>query len=257
MVQASDFRIEWGQIVFLCCMQNFMLGSLKHQFASTLNAHSQTDWAIEDQAENWTQQPVPMMSEYSAHLTSLPIGFLTWLWRYMFVVVIFDALAQANDFRIEIRQVVFLCWMQDSKLGSIRHQFVSTPDVHSQTDWAIEDQAKNLNSTAHPYDEWAFSPLDSTADLFSHPALEIYVCCCYFGDKLPAFRLRIPKKMIGKWLGKNYGEWLMVSISSSSPASSIFWSLLTILVKSLSLMPPWFIRLTQRKLRGQLRYTHF
>ena len=29
-------------------------------------------------------------------------------------VVIFDALAQASDFRIERRQVVFLCWMQDS-----------------------------------------------------------------------------------------------------------------------------------------------
>ena len=33
---------------------------------------------------------------------------------YIFVVVNFDALAQASDFRIEMRQVVFLCWMQDS-----------------------------------------------------------------------------------------------------------------------------------------------
>ena len=33
---------------------------------------------------------------------------------YMFVVVNFDALAQASDIRIERRQVVFLCWMQDS-----------------------------------------------------------------------------------------------------------------------------------------------
>ena len=31
----------------------------------------------------WTQQPVPMMNELSAHLTSLPIGFRTWLWRYI------------------------------------------------------------------------------------------------------------------------------------------------------------------------------
>ena len=29
-----------------------------------------------------------------------------------------------------------------------------------QTDWAIEDQAKNLNSTARPYDQQAFSPPD-------------------------------------------------------------------------------------------------
>ena len=33
---------------------------------------------------------------------------------YIFVVVDFDALAQASDFRIERRQVVFLCCMQDS-----------------------------------------------------------------------------------------------------------------------------------------------
>ena len=36
----------------------------------------------------------------------------------MFVIVNFDALAQAYDFRIERGQVVFLCWMQDSKPGS-------------------------------------------------------------------------------------------------------------------------------------------
>ena len=41
----------------------------------------------------------------------------TYTHTYMFVVN-FDVLAQASDFRIENRQVVFLCWMQDSKLGS-------------------------------------------------------------------------------------------------------------------------------------------
>ena len=81
---------------------------------------------------------------------------------------------------IERRQVVFLCWMQDSKLGSLRHQFASRPNAHSQTDWAIEDQAKNLNSTARPYDESAFRPLDFTADWLSHLALVIRVFCCSF-----------------------------------------------------------------------------
>ena len=33
---------------------------------------------------------------------------------YMFAVANFDALAQASDIQIERRQVVFLCWMQDS-----------------------------------------------------------------------------------------------------------------------------------------------
>ena len=32
--------------------------------------------------KTWTQQPVPMMSEHSAHLTLLPLGFRISLWRY-------------------------------------------------------------------------------------------------------------------------------------------------------------------------------
>ena len=38
--------------------------------------------------KTWTPQPVPMMSEHSAHLTSLPIGFRTWLWRYTCLLLI-------------------------------------------------------------------------------------------------------------------------------------------------------------------------
>ena len=37
----------------------------------------------------------------------------THIHTYMFVVVNFDALAQASDIQIERRQVVFLCWKQD------------------------------------------------------------------------------------------------------------------------------------------------
>ena len=36
---------------------------------------------------------------------------------YMYVIVNSDALAQASDIRIERRQVVFLCWMQQSLLN--------------------------------------------------------------------------------------------------------------------------------------------
>ena len=45
---------------------------------------------------------------------------------YMFAVVNFDALAQANDIRIERRQVVYLCWMQDSKPGSLEPNLQQT-----------------------------------------------------------------------------------------------------------------------------------
>ena len=93
----------------------------------------------------------------------------------VFVVVNFDALAQASDFGIERRQVVFLCWRQDSNPEGLRHLFASRLNACWQTDWAIEDQAKNLNSTARPYDQQAFSPPDPTAIWHSHLALAIYI----------------------------------------------------------------------------------
>ena len=34
---------------------------LRHQIAGRLNAHSQTDWAIDDQTQTWTQPSVPMI----------------------------------------------------------------------------------------------------------------------------------------------------------------------------------------------------
>ena len=52
---------------------------------------------------------------------------------YMFVVVNFDALAQASDFRIERRQVVFLCWMQDSKPEGLWNRISSRLNASWQT----------------------------------------------------------------------------------------------------------------------------
>ena len=77
-------------------------------------------------------------------------------------VVNFDALAQASDIRIERRQVVFLCWMQDSN-PSLRHLFASRLNACRQTD----------------YDQQAFSPLDLTASWLSHLALAITITYVY------------------------------------------------------------------------------
>ena len=185
----------------------------------------------------------------------------------MFVVVNFDALAQASDIRIERRQVVFRCWKQDSnprsqtpirlqteclltnrlsyrgstqkkleldspslwsasiqptrphcqlafapgsgdihvcccqfrcsgtgKRYSNRKETSCLPllkagfepnvsDTYSPADWMPADKPtelsriklKNLNSTARPYDQQAFSPLDLTASWLSHLALAIYM----------------------------------------------------------------------------------
>ena len=57
----------------------------------------------------------------------------------------------------------------------LRHQIASRLNARWQTDWAIENQAKNLNWTARPYDQRAFSPLDPTAVWHSHLALAIYI----------------------------------------------------------------------------------
>ena len=99
----------------------------------------------------------------------------TYIHTYIFVVVNFDALARASDFRIERRQLVFLCWMQDSNPEGLWNPIFSRLNACWQTDWAIEDQAKNLNSTARTYDQQAFSPPDPTAIWHSHLALAIYI----------------------------------------------------------------------------------
>ena len=56
----------------------------------------------------------------------------------------------------------------------LRHLFASRLNACWQTDWAIEDQAKNLNSTARPYDQQAFSP-------YIHTYIQI---CLYKFDAL-------------------------------------------------------------------------
>ena len=152
LAQASDFRIERRQVVFLCWEQDSNPGDLRHLFASRLNACWQTDWAIEDHAKNVnsTARPYDQQAFSPLDPTAIWHSHLA-LAIYIFVVLNFDALAQASDFRIERRQVVFLCWEQDSNPGDLRHLFASRLNACWQTDWAIEDHAKNVNSTARPY----------------------------------------------------------------------------------------------------------
>ena len=88
---------------------------LRHQIASRLNARWQTDWAIEDQAKNLnsTARPYDQPAFSPLDPTAVWHSHLA-LAIYLFVVVNFNALTQASDIRIERKQVVFLCWMQDS-----------------------------------------------------------------------------------------------------------------------------------------------
>ena len=108
----------------------------RHQIASSLNARWQTDWAIEDQAKKL---------ELDIH-------------TYMFVVVNFDALAQANDIWIERIQVVFLCWRQDSNPSGSQTPNRQQTEARWQTDWAIEDQAKT----------WTRQPVPMISEYWAH-----------------------------------------------------------------------------------------
>ena len=116
-----------------------------------------------------------MISEHSAHLTPLSVDFRTWLWRYTYLLLLISMLWH--------RQAIFkskgdkLCYSAECRIwtrGPTR-QIASRLNACWQTDWAIEDQAKNLNSTARPYDQRAFSPLDPTVSWLSHLALAIYI----------------------------------------------------------------------------------
>ena len=128
---------------------------------------SSADWMPADKPtelsriklKTWTRQPVPMISKHSAHLTPLPFGIRTWLWRYTYLLLLISMLWHRQAiFESRERQLVFLCWEQDSNPGGLWNPIFSRLNACWQTDWAIEDQAKNLNSTARPYDQRAFSP---------------------------------------------------------------------------------------------------
>ena len=113
----------------------------RHQIASRLNARWQTDWAIEDQAKNLNSTACP----YDQRAFSPLDPTVSWLSHlalaiYIFVVVNFDALAQASDIQIERRQVVFLCWMQDLNPGS------QTPN-HQQTECSLTNRLSYRGSS--------------------------------------------------------------------------------------------------------------
>ena len=125
--------------------------------------------------KTWTWQPVPMISEHSSHLAPLSFDFRTWLWRYTCLLLLISMLWHW--------QAIFkskgdkLCSSAECRIWTRgpRHQFASRLNARWQTDWAIEDQDKNLNSTARPYDQRAFIALGPTVSWLSHLPLAIYM----------------------------------------------------------------------------------
>ena len=156
----------------------------RHQIASRLNARWQTDWAIEDQAKNLNSTARPYDQRVFSPLDPTVSGFRTWLWWYTCLLLLISMLWH--------RQAIFkskgdkLCSSAECRIWTRgpRHQIASRLNARWQTGWAIEDQAKNLNSTARPYDQRAFSPLDPTVSWLSHLALAIYMFVVVNSDAL-------------------------------------------------------------------------
>ena len=92
-------------------------------------------------------------------------------WILIFAVVNFDALAQASDFRIERRQVVFLCWIQDSKLKvSVTNSPAYRMPTHKPTEMS---RIKLKTWTQQP--TWLHCRM-----AFAPGSGDIRVCCYWF-----------------------------------------------------------------------------
>ena len=102
----------------------------------------------------------------------------TYIHTYMFVVVNFDVLAQASDFRIERRQVVFL-WMQDSNPeGSLEPNLQQTECPLTNR---LSYRGSNLKLELGSPSLWSASiqPTRPHCRLaFAPGSGDIHVCCC-------------------------------------------------------------------------------
>ena len=117
---------------------------LRYLFLSRLNACWQTNWAIEDQAKTWTRQPVPMIRKHSAHSTTLPFGFRTWLWRYTCLLLLISMLWHRQAIFESKGDKLSSCAECRIRTQGLRHLFTSRLNACRQTVWAIENQAKKL-----------------------------------------------------------------------------------------------------------------
>ena len=117
------------------------------------------------------------------HMVLFNFVLLYYIYIYVFVDV---------DFMLWHRQTLFaskgdtLSSSTDCKIRTqgLRHQIASSLNARRQNDWTIEDQAKNLNSSARPYGQRAFNPPDPTASWLSHLALAIYMFVVVNSDTL-------------------------------------------------------------------------
>ena len=181
LAQASDIRIERRQVVFLCWEQD------SNPSGSQTPNRQQTECPLTNRLsywgssyKTWTQQPVTMISEHSAHLTPQLFGIRTWLWPYtcLFLLIsmlwnrqailesIGDKLSSPAESRIRTHQ-------------GLRHYIASRLNAHWQTDWAIKDQAIKLELDSLSLWSASIQPTWPHSRLaFAPGSGDIHVCCC-------------------------------------------------------------------------------
>ena len=194
-------------------MQDSKPEGLWNCISSRLNARQQTDWAIEDQAKTWTQQPVPLISEHSAHLIPLPFVICTWLWRYTCLFLLISMLwhRQAIFASKEIGCLTLLnAGFEPRRSLEHNRQQTECPLTNRLSYWG---SSKNLNSPARPYDQRVFSPFNPTAVWPSHLALAIYMFVVVNFDALAqASGFRIERRKVVFLCWDHQGPTLLTKI---------------------------------------------
>ena len=85
-----------GILLFVWCFPLLNAG-----FAPKVSdTKSPADWMSADKPtelsriklKTWSRQPLPMISEHSAHSTPLSVGLSTWLWRYTYLLLLLSIL---------------------------------------------------------------------------------------------------------------------------------------------------------------------
>ena len=182
LAQASGIRIQSRQVVFLCWMQD------SNPSGSQTPNRQQTECPLTNwlsyrwsSYKTWTRQPVPMISEHSAHSTPQPFGIRTCLWRYTCLLLISmlwhrqtifeskgDKFSSSAECRIRTHQ-------------GLRHQIASRLNARWQTDWTIEDQAIKLELDSPSLWSASIQPTRPHSRLaFAPGSGDIHACCCSF-----------------------------------------------------------------------------
>ena len=180
LAQANDFRIERRQVVFSAeCMIRTQGVSETQSLADWMPADKPTELSrIKLINLNSTARPYDQQAFSPPDPTAIWHSHLA-LAIYIFVVVNFDALAQASDFWIERKQVVFLCWMQDLNPWGLWNPIFSRLNACWQTDWAIEDQANKLELDSPSLWSASIQPTWPHCHLaFAPGSGDIHICCC-------------------------------------------------------------------------------